>query len=95
MMFDILKSACKYQPPPGFPPAAFVHGKQGCIEGILLMGHFNSPVAEIATWDKHDNHPAINQNLKAVENKFAKEKEKSFHLYFLCFSVTSSLASCC
>jgi hypothetical protein len=88
--FDTLTSSRKRQPPEGFPPADFSRGKRGCTEGVPLKGHFVSPVADIEARDRYDNHPAVNKNKAAVEKKFAKEEEKSFHLHFprfLCYFI--------
>jgi hypothetical protein len=52
------------------------------MEGVPLEGHFESPVAKIDSRNHYDNHPAVNKNFDAVEKKFAKEEEKSFHLHF-------------
>jgi hypothetical protein len=74
-------------PPTDFPPADFARGKRGFTEGVPLSGHFVSPSAEIPIRDKHDNHPAVKKNKEAVEAKFAKEEEKSFHIHLPRFLV--------
>ena len=88
--FDKLTDSRKRHPPKGFPPADFPRGKRGCTEGVPLKGHFESPVDDIEARDRYDNHPAVNKNKEAVEKKFAKEEEKSFHIHlprFLCYFI--------
>jgi hypothetical protein len=88
--FEKLTSSRKRHPPTGFPPADFPRGKRSCTEGVPLKGHFECPVDEIAARDRYDNHPAVNKNKEAVEKKFAKEEEKSFHVHFprfLCYFI--------
>jgi hypothetical protein len=86
--FDTLTQSRQRHPPPNFPPADFVRGKRVFTEGVPLKGHFESPVEDIPARNKYDNHPAVNKNKEAVEKKFAKEEEKSFHIHFprfLCY----------
>jgi hypothetical protein len=54
---------------------------------VPLTGHFVSPSADIPIRDRYDNHPAVRKNFAAVEAKFAKEEEKSFHIHLPCFLV--------
>jgi hypothetical protein len=69
------------------PPADFARGKRGFTEGVPLSGHFVSPSSEIPIRNKYDNHPAVKKNREAVEAKFAKEEEKSFHIHLPRFLV--------
>jgi hypothetical protein len=39
----------------------------------------------IAARDRYDNHLAVRDNIDAIEAKFAKEEEKSFHIHITCF----------
>jgi hypothetical protein len=57
-------------------------GKQIFTQGVPLKGHFECPQAEIKTRDDYNNHPAIENNSAAVEEKFAKEEQKSYHIHF-------------
>jgi hypothetical protein len=79
--FEHILTARVRHPPPGFPPADYPRGKRGCTEGVPLKGHFVSPASAIAARDRYDNHPAVKDNHDAVEAKFAKEEEKSFHIH--------------
>ena len=86
--FDILTHSRQRHPPKTLPPADFVRGKRVFTEGVLLQGHFESPVEDIPARDKYDNHPAVNKNKAAVETNFAKEESKFFHIHlarFLCY----------
>jgi hypothetical protein len=56
-------------------------------QGVPLAGHFVSPSASLAPRDRYNNHPAVQENFDAVEQKFAKEEEKSFHIHLPRFLV--------
>ena len=79
--FDALLTARQRQPPLNFPPADYPRGKRMFSEGVPLLGHFVSPSAELPAGDRYNNHPAVKENYAAVEQKFAKEEEKSFHIH--------------
>jgi hypothetical protein len=79
--FDKLLEARKRNPPNDFPPADYPAGKRVFTEGVPLKGHFVSPSAELPARNRYDNHPAVQENYEAVEKKFAKEEEKSFHIH--------------
>ncbi len=80
--FTTLQEARVRQPPQNFPPADYPRGKRVFTEGVPLTGHFVSPSAEIKARNRYDNHPAVKENYAAVEQKFAKEEEKSYHIHF-------------
>ena len=79
--FTTLTAARQRHPPINFPPADYTRGKRVFTEGVPLTGHFVSPSAELPARDRYDNHPAVQENFEAVEKKFAKEEEKSFHIH--------------
>jgi hypothetical protein len=80
--FDtLLWTARKRQPPLHFPPADYPRGKRIFTEGVPLKGHFVSPSTDLPARDRYKNHPAVQENYSAVEQKFAKEEEKSFHIH--------------
>ena len=79
--FDTLLEARQRHPPQKFPPADYPNGKRVFTEGVPLKGHFISPSAELPSRNRYDNHPAVQENYEAVEKKFAKEEEKSFHIH--------------
>jgi hypothetical protein len=85
--FDTLQSSRTRAPPSKFPPADFARGKRIFTEGVPLVGHYESPSADLPVRDRHNNHPAVRKNFAAVEAKFAKEEEKSFHIHFPRFLV--------
>jgi hypothetical protein len=58
---------------------------------VPLQGHFTCPQAEIAKRDRYNNHPVIGKNFDAVEEKFAKEEQKSFHIHLPRFSSGSGI----
>jgi hypothetical protein len=80
--FESLLTARQCQPPPNFPPADYPRGKRMFSEGVPLLGHFLSQSAEVLARDRYDNHLAVKANYAAVEKKFVKEEEKSFHIHF-------------
>jgi hypothetical protein len=80
--FDTIQSLRERNPPRTDPPADLERGKRIFTQGVPLKGDFECPVDEIPIRDKYDNHPAIKKNYAAVEEKFAKEEQKSFHIHF-------------
>jgi len=55
-------------------------------EGAPLKAQYHTPVAAtLRLRDDYDNHPAVEQNGDAIEEKFAKEEWKTFHVHFLRF----------
>jgi hypothetical protein len=85
--FDQLTAPRTRHPPQHFPPADYPRGKRMFTEGVPLKGHFVSPSAALVQRDRYNNHPAVQQNFDAVEQKFAKEEEKSFHIHLPRFLV--------
>jgi hypothetical protein len=85
--FDTIQSLRERNPPVNDPPADLARGKRIFTQGVPLKGDFECPVDEIPIRDKYDNHPAIKKNYAAVEEKFAKEEQKSFHIHFPRFLV--------
>jgi hypothetical protein len=85
--FQRLTAARLRHPPANFPPADYPRGKQMFTQGVPLAGHFVSPSASLAPRDRYNNHPAVQENFDAVEQKFAKEEEKSFHIHLPRFLV--------
>jgi hypothetical protein len=79
--FATLWTARQRQPPLHFPPADYPRGKRMFTEGIPLRGHFVSPSADLSARDRYNNHPAVQDNYEEVEQKFAKEEDKSFHIH--------------
>jgi hypothetical protein len=77
---QLTESRVRY-PPKQFPPADYPRGKQMFTEGVPLKGHFVSPSAALRSRERYNNHPAVQTNFAAVEQKFAKEEEKSFHIH--------------
>jgi hypothetical protein len=69
-------------PPPKLPPIDLPRGKMIFTQGVPLKGHFTCPQQEIHKRNVYNNHPANDKNFAAVEETFAKEEQKSFHLYF-------------
>jgi hypothetical protein len=80
--FDNIQSLSTRKPAKDDPPADLERGKRIFTQGVPLKGHFTSPSAEIPIRDKYNNHPAVKKNFEAVEAKFAKEEQKSFHIHF-------------
>jgi hypothetical protein len=76
-----LLTARQRQPPQNFPPADYPRGKCMFSEGVPLLGHPVSPSAELPARDQYNNHLAVKENYAAVEQKFAREEEKSFHIH--------------
>jgi hypothetical protein len=85
--FDTIQDLRTRDPPADYPPSDLDRGKRIFTQGVPLQGHFESPVAEIPVRDAYDNHPAIKLNHAAVEAKFAKEEQKSFHIHLPRFLV--------
>jgi hypothetical protein len=85
--FQILQDACTRPPPIDLPPADFPRGFRISTEGVPLKAYFDSPSADLEARDEYDNHPAVATNMDAVEGKFAKEEEKSFHVHLPRFLV--------
>jgi hypothetical protein len=87
--FQTLQVVCVRPPPADQPPADFQRGFRICTEGVPLKGSFLSPASALPARNAYNNHPAVVQNLDAVEARFAKEEQKSFHIHlprcFLCF----------
>jgi hypothetical protein len=56
---------------------------------VPLTGKFDSlsSPALADAQDVYNNHPAVSANMKAVEEKFAKEEDKSFHVHLPRFLV--------
>jgi hypothetical protein len=79
--FATLTKARRRQPPDNYPPADYPRGKRIFTEGVPLEGHFVTPTAALSSRDHYNNHPAVADNYDAVEQKFAKEEEKSFHIH--------------
>jgi hypothetical protein len=79
--FDTIQKRRERPPPQGLPPVDLPRGKAIFTEGVPLKGHFTCPQGEIKKRDKYNNHPAIADNFEAVEEKFAKEEQKSFHVH--------------
>jgi hypothetical protein len=79
--FDTIQQRRERPITPGLPPVDLPRGKAIFTQGVPLKGHFTCPQAEIPKRDKYNNHPAIEQNYDAVEEKFAKEEQKSFHIH--------------
>jgi hypothetical protein len=79
--FETLWTARQRQPPLHFPPADYPRGKRMFTEGVPLRGHFVSPSADLPARNRYNNHPAVQENYEAVDQKFAKEEEKSFHIH--------------
>jgi hypothetical protein len=80
--FDTIQAMRERKPPATDPVADLPRGKRIFTQGVPLKGDFQCPVDEIPIRDKYDNHPAIKKNYAAVEEKFAKEEQKSFHIHF-------------
>jgi hypothetical protein len=79
--FDTI-ARCRIRPPPSsLPPVDLPRGKRIFTQGVPLKGHFTCPQDEIHRRDHYNNHPAVDQNFAAVEEKFAKEEQKSFHIH--------------
>jgi hypothetical protein len=92
--FDVIQRLRKRQPPKDYPPSDLFRGKQIFTQGVPLKGHFKCPQAEIEPRDRYNNHPAIDANFAAVEEKFAKEEQKSFHIHlprFLAYFIVGLL----
>ena len=79
--FDTIQQRRERPPTPGIPPIDLPRGKAIFTQGVPLKGHFTCPQADISKCDKYNNHPAIEQNHDAVEEKFAKEEQKLFHIH--------------
>jgi hypothetical protein len=79
--FQTLQAVCVRPPPADLPPADFQRGFRICTEGVPLKGSFLSPALALPARNAYNNHPAVVQNLNAVEAKFAKEEEKSCHVH--------------
>jgi hypothetical protein len=80
--FATLWTARQRQPPLHFPPADYYpRGKRMFTEGVPLRGNFVSLSAELSAGDQNNIHLAVQDNYEAVEQKFAKEEEKSFHIH--------------
>lgn len=79
--FDTIQDLRQRKPPSNEPPSDLARGKRIFTQGVPLQGEFECPVEEIGIRDVYDNHPAIKKNYAAVEEKFAKEEEKSFHIH--------------
>ena len=80
--FDTIERRRERLPPTGLPPIDLPRGKAIFTQGVPLKGHFTCPQADISKRDHYNNHPAITENFDAVEAKFAKEEQKSFHVHF-------------
>lgn len=66
-----------YYPIPNFHLAYRIQ-----TEGVPLKANYESPVNETWKRNRYDNHPAVHQNMTAIEKKFAKEEANSFHIHF-------------
>jgi hypothetical protein len=80
--FTTLEAVCVRPPPPNLPPVDMKRGFRVGTEGVPLKGIFLSPAPALQARNAYNNHPAVVKNADAVEAKFAKEEEKSFHLHF-------------
>jgi hypothetical protein len=85
--FDTIQQLETRKPSTGDPPSDLVRGKRIFTQGVPLQGHYVCPSAEIPVRDAYNNHPAIKKNYAAVEAKFAKEEQKSFHIHLPRFLV--------
>jgi hypothetical protein len=80
--FQTMHAACVLPPPSDQPPPDFARGFRICTEGVPLKGTYEAPSPAIDRRNAYDNHPAVASNIPAVEKKFAKEEERSFHIHF-------------
>jgi hypothetical protein len=87
LTFDTIQRCRVRNPPTDYPPVDLPRGKAIFTQGVPLKGHFKCPQAEIPKRDRYNNHPAIDLNFAAVDEKFAKEEEKSFHVHIPRFLV--------
>jgi hypothetical protein len=85
--FDTIERRRERPPTQGLPPVDLPRGKAIFTQGVPLQGHFTCPQADIAKRNRYNNHPAISENYAAVEAKFAKEEQKSFHVHMQRFLV--------
>jgi hypothetical protein len=85
--FNDIRDLRKRSPPPGYPPSDIVRGKLIFTQGAPLQGHFECPQAEIHPRNIYNNHPAVQQNMTEVEEKFAKEEYTSYHIHLPRFLV--------
>jgi hypothetical protein len=64
-------------PSPDLPRAFRIN-----TEGVPLVANYTSSFQEVHLRDCYNNHPAVAAQSDTVEQKFAGEEEKSFHLHF-------------
>ena len=72
--------------PSDYPPAKVDLAYRIQTEGVPLCGQYTTPVTATKLRDEYDNHPAVLANMDKIEEKFAKEEWKSFHLHFKRFA---------
>jgi hypothetical protein len=62
---------------PAFPFLTSPRAYRIFTEGILLLGHYTSSFSSVLSCNSYDNHPGAQDNLDAIETKFATEEDKS------------------
>lgn len=80
-VFQRIANRPSRNPPVDQPPPDLDRAFRIFQQGVPLAGRFISTTTEIMARHQYDNHPAVTENADAVEEKFAKEEAKSFHIH--------------
>ena len=83
--WDKLLRSRKRPLPADYPKPDFLRAFRVQTEGVPLQGDYVSPSAEAKARNAYDNHPAVDEAQEKVEEKFAKEEWKAYHIHFLRF----------
>lgn len=76
-----------FTPPPGLPTPDFNRAYRIFTEGVPLLGHYDSSFSSVLSRNDYDNHPGAQDNIDAIETKFAAEEDKSFHIHLPRFMI--------
>ena len=71
--------------PKEYPPVKFDMAYRIQTEGAPLRANYTTPMEATILRNDYDNHPAVSANMEKVEEKFAKEEWKAYHIHYLRF----------
>lgn len=84
--WDVIDSTLHNREVPAeYPPLKLEMAYRIQTEGVPIKAQYTTPMSATILRDEYDNHPAVAANVLKVEEKFAKEEWKAFHIHYLRF----------
>jgi hypothetical protein len=80
--FNNLEDMHTVEMPPGDPKVYLDQTWERLKEGAPTKGTLISNFEQARQWSHYDNHKGMHAHIDTMTENFAKEEEKSYHLYF-------------